>query len=434
MNAFGKQSDPKWQILSKHQQRNFIIWVSIQNFFVSFAYTALNIQNSIPVWPNILWGLNSLFVLFLLRFTKSLFISSHMLILVNGSYLVFLVAIFNDFPYSIVLWMPVIGMQCVYLVGWIAGALWSLVIGSGCVLMLVYGKEIVAPISLDMSQIIAATAATMLLTTACGIGLSFLFQRSIDLLLTELRNNNNQLRERQKEIEQLVREKESLVNVVCHDIVTPLSIIMYYAGQAAQNHPFPGVDKICRSAETMNDIVDCVRSFQAIKSGKKEVNLSKVSLLDLVTNSQYLFEDRLKDKEMTMTIECERGCNPYVMAEKVSLSNSVINNLISNAIKFSPKGESIVLKVEDKDGVASLSVKDRGIGIPPSLAEKLFKPDANTSRRGTAGEPGTGFGLPLTKAFMDLFGGRIVVKSKTKEQAAPGEHGTTFVLEFDSIR
>ena len=72
---------------------------------------------------------------------------------------------------------------------------------------------------------------------------------------------------------------------------------------------------------------------------------------------------------------------------------------------------------------------DDGIGIPDSILTKLFDDEAKTSRPGTGGEPGTGFGMPIVKSYMDLYEGQIEVLSKVKTEDN-GESGTTFNLLF----
>ena len=76
-----------------------------------------------------------------------------------------------------------------------------------------------------------------------------------------------------------------------------------------------------------------------------------------------------------------------------------------------------------------LTMTDDGIGIPESILTKLFDDEAKTSRPGTEGEPGTGFGMPIVKSYMDLYEGRIEVLSKVKDETTE-DSGTTFNLYF----
>jgi signal transduction histidine kinase len=109
------------------------------------------------------------------------------------------------------------------------------------------------------------------------------------------------------------------------------------------------------------------------------------------------------------------------------LANNVFNNILSNAIKFSFPGASIAITAKSGNNETAISVRDSGIGIPKELCLVLFKPEAKISRPGTAGETGTGFGMLVVNTFMQLYGGRIEIESRSIEEY-PQEHGTTVTL------
>ena len=112
-----------------------------------------------------------------------------------------------------------------------------------------------------------------------------------------------------------------------------------------------------------------------------------------------------------------------------SLSNNVLANLISNAIKFSQPGGEIQLSIKDEGDRTHLIVRDHGVGMPEKVKVDLFRPDKSTSRPGTSGERGTGFGMPLVKSYLALYGASIDVDSKDISNH-PDDHGTTFNLTF----
>jgi signal transduction histidine kinase len=123
--------------------------------------------------------------------------------------------------------------------------------------------------------------------------------------------------------------------------------------------------------------------------------------------------------------------NRFVMADPKILANQVFNNLISNAIKFSYPDSNIVVTATRESEVTTLRVADQGIGMPPELMARLFDLDAKTTRPGTDGEPGTGFGIRTVKSFVDLFGGEIEMSSRA-EDLHPHDHGTTVSLRLKS--
>jgi signal transduction histidine kinase len=92
---------------------------------------------------------------------------------------------------------------------------------------------------------------------------------------------------------------------------------------------------------------------------------------------------------------------------------TVIRNLVSNAVKFTPKGGEVTLSVKNVDKkYVEIAVKDSGIGMSQSIMDQLFRLDVQTYRIGTDGEPSSGLGLLLCKEFVDKLGGKIWVKSE----------------------
>jgi signal transduction histidine kinase len=98
--------------------------------------------------------------------------------------------------------------------------------------------------------------------------------------------------------------------------------------------------------------------------------------------------------------------------------DTILRNLISNAIKFSESGKKISVIIDnhlEDDNYVVFSVKDQGVGMSPETIEKLFRIDAKVSTKGTSGEPGTGLGLILCKEFIDKHSCRIWAESVINE-------------------
>ena len=100
---------------------------------------------------------------------------------------------------------------------------------------------------------------------------------------------------------------------------------------------------------------------------------------------------------------------------------------MSNAIKFSLPGGRIILETYDNEDHAVVEIKDNGIGIPNKMINHLFSAEKPTTSLGTAGEQGTGFGLPLARSFIDRFDGKIEVESRSADEH-PKSHGMTFKI------
>ena len=167
--------------------------------------------------------------------------------------------------------------------------------------------------------------------------------------------------------------------------------------------------------------------MQAMHSGKFKLNLVPVSLESAMSDVLFTFEERAKAKGVRINIASR--IDFQVLADHVCLVHDVMNNIISNAIKFSEKGQEITVAADKIGAMIHVKVKDQGIGMPKTIQEDLFSKHKSTSRLGTDKEVGTGFGMPLAKSFMDKFGGEILVTSEEKI-ADSDNHGTTFELVF----
>ena len=106
----------------------------------------------------------------------------------------------------------------------------------------------------------------------------------------------------------------------------------------------------------------------------------------------------------------------------------VFANILSNAVKFSFVGGEITVKCWHDKKYVRVSFADRGIGMSEELKNKVFSPHEATSRRGTEGEAGTGFGMPIVKSMVEIFGGDVSVTSYSHEKSS--EHGTTFTIKL----
>ncbi len=230
-----------------------------------------------------------------------------------------------------------------------------------------------------------------------------------------------------KTIEQTSVQRREMLHVLCHDLANPLGGI---AGLLEVIETFEDYQTykphLVSSAQNGLDIIDMVRSMQALETGK--FRIGPVNLAASIVQSRNMLHSKLAAKEICLDVNAPDDI--AVMAESTSLVNSVLNNLLTNAIKFSHPGGTIRLETADRDGQVTLSVRDYGVGMPPDLCAALFDLKKNTSRTGTAGEIGTGFGMPLVQRFMNAYGGDIRVLSN-ELSAAPDNPGTEILLSFN---
>lgn len=232
-----------------------------------------------------------------------------------------------------------------------------------------------------------------------------------------------------EKIEAQNNERNELLHVLCHDLGNPigsiLSAVDFIETDLAECQDLIPIIKM--AGENGKSVIDIIRTILAIDEGKTKVNLEKCNLYSLVKESATLLEHKIKEKKINIIFEIESHATVWV--EKAIFINSVMNNLLTNAIKFSYPGSDINVKAVKRGTRVIVSVHDRGIGMPETLLVKLFDLKETTSRTGTNGEMGTGFGMPLVKKFVEAFGGEILITSK-EANADPVNHGTTVQLNL----
>lgn len=221
----------------------------------------------------------------------------------------------------------------------------------------------------------------------------------------------------------------TLLRIVTHDISNPLTLIRGVSDLLAKNpdlddRALKQVRKIYDASDSIYLILERVRHIQALKAGKIVLRSSPMSLLRAWQQTVALFEHRLKDKQLQ--IDNRLGDRDFeVLVEPVVFVHEVLCNLLSNAIKFSSTGKWITFDAYEQGEWVVVLIQDQGVGIPAPFVKVLFDEFKETSRHGTCGEVGTGFGMPLVKNLVEAFGGRIEVESRTAEES-PESHGTIF--------
>lgn len=219
-----------------------------------------------------------------------------------------------------------------------------------------------------------------------------------------------------------------LVRTVCHDLKNPLTIAMARASMLeAQWGPNRHLAGIIKSHETILSIINNVTSIHRINVGKLSLKVEPVDLVLLVKQCCQSFQADLLEKNLSIDFDTSGMEALFVDAHPTFLSQSVLNNLISNAIKFSHKGSKILIKLVYRDQEVHLIIKDEGIGIPEQLLPDLFDFTIPTTREGTSREQGTGFGLPIARTYIEAMQGKLSVESSTRDHKTSG---TQFTIQL----
>ena len=230
--------------------------------------------------------------------------------------------------------------------------------------------------------------------------------------------------------ETVIRQRNELremVQILCHDLSNPLGAVISSLELAEYDPGFLNENKdlLLSYVRRQYEIIGLVRELREIAEDKSTFAISPVDLTNAVNESIETLHYQLTRKNINAIVDLEK--DTLVLAEKVSLINSVLNNLLTNAIKFSYPHSTITVTSKNEGDQVLVTISDKGIGVPSGLMDKLFSIDRRSTRFGTLGEKGTGFGMPLVKKFITEYGGTLEITSRD-ENERPEDHGTCITI------
>jgi len=249
---------------------------------------------------------------------------------------------------------------------------------------------------------------------------SLLLQRQRD----ELDRLHAELSQQNEELQALNDQKNQFLGMAAHDLRNPLGVIRSYSALLRDEDVQLPVEKRDRflesiqgSSEFMLNLINDLLDISAIESGRLDLRTAPADLAALLRYNISLNETLASEKEIAIDLEVEENLPRVPLdAEKFE---QVLNNLISNALKFSHPGSRITVRARREGEDVTVCVADQGQGIPAEEQVKLFRPFGRTSVRSTSGEKSTGLGLAIVKRIVEGHGGEITVESEVG-------HGTTF--------
>ncbi len=239
-------------------------------------------------------------------------------------------------------------------------------------------------------------------------------------LLLELADQNERLRE-------LDRLKDEFVALVSHELRTPLTSIRGYlelvleeeAGALTdEQRQFLGV--VERNAHRLLALVGDLLFLAQVEAGKLSLELGAVDLSAIAVESVETARPLAEGKDITLTLAT--GPLALITGDRARLAQ-LLDNLISNGVKFTPPGGRVDVRIKGQRGNAVIEVRDTGMGIPSEEQHHLFERFFRTAKATEQAIPGTGLGLAISKAIVDAHGGQIAVAS------ADGG-GTTFRISL----
>ena len=228
----------------------------------------------------------------------------------------------------------------------------------------------------------------------------------------ELENLNHELKD-------LNLSKDKFLSVISHDLRNPLTALLLASDQLSQDidkHVFEEVQPFAKIIhrtsnnilQQLNELVDWAK----MQKEKTSLNPEKLQLVIAVDQSFELLKANANQK--SIVLENKVPFDIYVKADSLML-RSILQNLVTNAIKFSLQGGLVSVIAKRIDKMVEVCVIDSGVGMEPAASEKLFLQSNITSISGTNNEKGSGIGLILVKDFVTQHGGALRVESKIRK-------------------
>lgn len=231
-----------------------------------------------------------------------------------------------------------------------------------------------------------------------------------------------------QELEKLDAMKSRFMLTVAHELRAPLGAIQGYLGLILDGYAGEDEQEMLESAhQRCGELLDVIHDLLILAQMKEratDVKKTTVSVADVLEEVVSLLKGQAEQKDVTFRLEM--SSRPEMLANRENLKQ-LWTNLISNAVKYTSAGGTVVASVDEKDGHVVGTVSDTGMGIPADDMPRIFDDFYRTKEAKEIDPHGTGLGLPIVKAIIETYGGTIDVDSK------PGE-GTTFTFSLPQSR
>ncbi len=243
---------------------------------------------------------------------------------------------------------------------------------------------------------------------------------------TELIDQKLILENQRNKLQETNQEKNHIIGMVAHDLRNPLTSALSIAhllhedAQDKDDEQAKYTQVVVHSLDRMNVMIEKILDIRAIDSQKLNLDPEDFNLAVETESIVKLFHDKARDKSILIYKEL----NPVTVCLDKNYFFQIVENLISNAIKFSPKGKNVFIKTYPLNGKACFEIKDEGPGFNSGDKKKIFGKFQQLSAKPTGGETTTGLGLSIVKKFVDAMDGNLKLRSEEKS-------GACFIIEFE---
>lgn len=254
------------------------------------------------------------------------------------------------------------------------------------------------------------------------------YTRELEEKNKQIELQNEAILEQTHHLEEVNKVKDRLFSIVSHDLKDSISSIKGFIDllredSLTKEEFYELIPELSENADNASLLLFNLLNWSKSQMQNLESNPELFNIQDVFHNKMGLIEQKVEQKRIVLIDESQRD---FVYADK-SMIEIVIQNLLTNAVKFSRIGDAITVSNRDQNGKSLICVEDTGVGISPENLNKLFKNNNTFTTIGTKNEKGTGLGLTICKELVELNDGRIWVESVQNV-------GTKFYVELPKVK
>ncbi len=245
---------------------------------------------------------------------------------------------------------------------------------------------------------------------------------------SSLERFNKELAQKNRKLVELDQEKNHLIGVVAHDLRSPINQvkglmeIIRLSGDNLNEEQTHHINLALSSLQRLDKMINRILDVNAMEQSEGNIQLEQIDLGDILNEIVYNFKDVAARKNIEIIREIPFEQHFAYLDESYALQ--IFENLISNAIKFSPEGKKIYVVLTELEDKIRVMIKDEGPGFAPEDRKALYGKFKKLSAKPTAGEASTGLGLSIVKKYVDLMKGQIQLESESGK-------GATFIVDFE---
>jgi PAS domain S-box-containing protein len=249
-----------------------------------------------------------------------------------------------------------------------------------------------------------------------------LFHEGITRDITERKRAEEVIKLKNEQLVQANAEKDKFFSIIAHDLRSPFHPLHGYTRLLVENLPTLKQDEIQKMALNMShsasklfNLLENLLEWSRMQRGLTTFEPEAFLLMPKLSESLLMTSEAIADKQIELRYDISEDLT--IFADN-NMFESIVRNLVSNAIKFTEPGGEISIEAKPADD-HWVEIKDNGVGMNQEILENIFKLNADTNRRGTEGEPSSGLGLIICKDFIEKHGGKLWVESEV-------DRGSTF--------